>query len=1163
MTADGPLAGKASTGTAVKTQSDRRTSSAIARPPGPAAEGSDIARRAGATERRLVTVLFCDLVGFTSLSENRDPEEVRELLSSYFDLARSIIGRYGGTIEKFVGDAVMAVWGAPFANEDDAERAVRAGLDLSSAIREFGSKRASTELSCRIGIVTGQVATTEVTGEGLVIGDRVNTAARIQSVAPPGGVYVDEQTRHVTSAAIAYLDRGEHQLKGKSELTRIFEATRVISLVAGAQRSGGIDAPFVGRDAEFRHLKELFHTSTERSTARLVLVSGVAGIGKSRLAWEFLKYADGLAGQVLWHSGRCLSYGEGVSYWALSEMVRSRLQIAEDDPGDVVLERLRAGVERWIEDPGDRELIAPRLGQLLGLAPERALSREELFSGWRLFFERLSEHLPVVMVVEDLQWADPGLLAFLDHLLEWSGQHPIFLLVLSRSEGTGERGLRLSRRNITTLPLDALPDEVIGRLLDGVITGLPEEARSRIVERAEGIPLYAIETVRALLDKGQLEARDDGTYELVGEIGELDNPPGLTALISSRLDSLDEHERRLVKQCAILGGSFSQEAVAAVSGVEDGELLGLLGSLVRKEVLTVRADRHSPEIGQYAFTQSLIRSVAHDMLSHNERKTAHLAAASYLTSAFPDEGAEVAEVIASHLHEACRFAGTDETEELKAAARTAHRRAAERAEVIGAPEAAESAYLLAFELAGDELEGASLLERAGEAVFGGGWFERSIGHFGKAIEAHRKAGQTVEAARVTAKLGRSLAASGRAGDAATSLQEALSSLDETAPPDVLATVQLALASSLAFSGEDAHDLYRSALTIAQHHDLDEILTDGLLGHGLSLAVAGRDKEAGMYFEEALASARRLGSAYVHQRALANLGDQAMTHDRPGAEQYCREGLSIARSLGNRASESLIAGNLMYVLSMAGRFEEGRALARELFESGGEARPGNEFIHYALGQQDALRGDLPSAESQLAAFASTAKGQDAQTRTLYPTLACEVALLRGDPAEALEHSLEVLDELAALSASHESMRAAFPVAVAACVALGQLERAESVIGRIADLPTGEVPPFLKAQVARGRSLVAAARGESSGAIDGLVAAEEIFESLEYPYWLARTRLEHAEHLTALGRLEEAGPLALAAEEVLVRLGVAPMAERAQGIATAGTGSAGVPVPAEVG
>ncbi len=345
------------------------------------------------TELRHVSVLFCDLVGFTQFSDNRDAEEVREVLSGYFDLARAIVTRYGGVVEKFIGDAVMAVWGAPVAKEDDAERAVRAGLELVSVVSAYGIDH-STGLQARVGIVTGGAATTETPDEGLVIGDRVNTASRIQSAAPPGCCYVDETTRAATTAAIAYRDSGEHELKGKIEPVHLFQAIRVVAAVAGSQRSGLLEAPFIGRDHELRLVKELFHASAERVSARMVFVSGVAGVGKSRLAWELFKYLDGLAADTLWHAGRCLSYGEGVSYWALSEMVRARLQIGEEDPQQVVAERLETGLERWIADEADREFIAPRLGQLLGLPTARVLGREELFSGWRLFFERLADHPP-------------------------------------------------------------------------------------------------------------------------------------------------------------------------------------------------------------------------------------------------------------------------------------------------------------------------------------------------------------------------------------------------------------------------------------------------------------------------------------------------------------------------------------------------------------------------------------------------------------------------------------------------------------------------------------------------------------------------------------------------------------------------------------------------
>ena len=602
------------------------------------------------TELRHVSVLFCDLVGFTSLSEKRDPEEVRELLSGYFELARAIVARYGGVVEKFIGDAVMALWGAPVAKEDDAELAVRAGLELVSAVAAYGAERENAGLSARVGIVTGGAATTETPEEGLVIGDRVNTAARIQSAAPPGCCYVDATTRAATAAAIAYTDAGEHTLKGKAEPVRLYQATRVVAATAGSQRSSVLEAPFTGRDHEMRLVKELFHASAERRSARLVLVSGVAGVGKSRLAWEFFKYIDGLAGEVLWHSGRCLSYGEGVSYWALSEMVRGRLQIGEEDPLEVVAEKLTSGLERWIPDASDREFIFPRLAQLLGLSSVQSLAREELFSGWRLFFERLAEHLPVVMVVEDLQWADSGMVDFLDHLLDWSADHAIFLLVLTRPGGSGpsaasSSAVATSRRSRSThsRTSDRRASRRARRRSARVAVALASSSVPKGSRCTRSRPCGACST-----GASSKRAR---TACFTSSASSASSRSRLASRPSSPLawTLLTPGERRVVKECAVLGESFPRQAIEAVSDADPGELDEILPSLVRKEVLTVRADKLSPERGQYAFTQSLIRSVAYDMLTRAERKARHLTTAAHLRHVFPDEGAEVIEVIAVHL----------------------------------------------------------------------------------------------------------------------------------------------------------------------------------------------------------------------------------------------------------------------------------------------------------------------------------------------------------------------------------------------------------------------------------------------------------------------------------------------------------------------------------
>jgi class 3 adenylate cyclase len=543
-------------------------------------------------ERRVCSVLFCDVVGFTPLSESRDPEAVRELLSEYFAVARTVVSRYGGVVEKFIGDAVMAVWGAPAATEGDAERAVRAALDLVAAVAEVDGGPDAPVLSARAGVVTGEVAVTlGATGEGMVAGDAVNTAARVQAAAEPGQVLVDGATYRLAGSAVGFADTGEHQLKGKADPVRLLRATRVLAGAGGSQRVDGLEAPLTGRDAELRTVRELFHAAAERQVPRLVLVSGPAGTGKSRLGWEFRKYIEGLAAEVWWHRGRCLSYGEGVAFWALAEMVRQRLGIAEEDSADVAAGKLAAGLDRFVPDPGERAYVGVRLGRLLGVGSAdgaAALSREELFAGWRLFFERLAAESPVVLLVEDAQYADSGLLDFLDHLVDWAKNLPIYVLVFARPELEQVRPRFGVGRNRVTLTLDPLDPESMDHLVDALVPGMPKAARSKVTRQAQGVPLFAVETVRSLVDRDIVQPVE-GVYRLVGDIGELTVPDSLHALLAARLDVLDPGVRRLVADAAVLGITFPAEALVPISGRDDASVRAALADLVRREVLSVSA----------------------------------------------------------------------------------------------------------------------------------------------------------------------------------------------------------------------------------------------------------------------------------------------------------------------------------------------------------------------------------------------------------------------------------------------------------------------------------------------------------------------------------------------------------------------------------------------
>src|ERR671931_353989 len=721
-------------------------------------------------ERRLVSVLFADLVGFTPLSESRDPEEVRELLSRYFESCRRLAELYGGTVEKFIGDAVMAVWGTPVAQEDDAERAVRAALDLVAAVLALGDEVGAPELRARAGVLTGEAAVNlAASGEGMVAGDLVNTAARIQAVAEPGTVLVGEATRRASERAVAYEEAGEHALKGKTEPVPLWRAVRVTAARGGALRSEGLEAPFVGRERELRLVKELFHAAAEQARAQLVQIGGIAGIGKSRLAWEFFKFLDGLAENIFWHRGRCLAYGEGVAYWALAEMVRTRAQILEgEDPGSARV-KLQACLAEHVPDAEERAWVGPRLGNLLGLEERSDTDRQDLFAAWRLFFERLAETSPVVLVFEDLQWADQALLAFVEYLLEWSESQRLYVLALSRPE-LAERQPEFGRgvRNASSLALKPLADAEMTALLDGYVPGLPEELRGQVLGRAQGVPLYAVETVRMLLDRGLL-AQEGSVYRPTGEITSLAVPESLHALAAARLDGLPAEERAMVQGACVLGKSFTKQALAALSGRPEAELEPLLSGLVRKEVLSLQADPRQPERGQYGFLQELLRQVAYETLSRRDRKQRHLAAVAALEQTFEGVDQEVPEVIASHLLAAADALPDDpDAAEIRLRARAALVQAGERAAGLAAPEEAQQYLDQAAALAADEPDlQAQLLQRAGTLAYQAGSTAAARNRLEQAIRLHEEHGDALAAARAGVALADVDVGDGRLEEAAS------------------------------------------------------------------------------------------------------------------------------------------------------------------------------------------------------------------------------------------------------------------------------------------------------------------------------------------------------------------------------------------------------------
>jgi predicted ATPase/class 3 adenylate cyclase len=1104
-------------------------------------------------ELRVVSVLFADLVGFTALSEARDPEEVRDLLSRYFDVCRGLIERYGGTVEKFIGDAVMAVWGAPVAQEDDAERAVRAALDLVEAVAALGEEVRAPELAARAGVLTGTAAVTlGAKGQGMVAGDLVNTASRIQSQSQPGTVLVGETTKRATEAAVAYQDAGTHELKGKAEPVPLYRALRVVAGRGGLLKTERLEAPFVGRDRELRRVKEVFHACTEDRRAHLVQVTGIAGIGKSRLAWEFFKYMDGLTSGYLWHRGRCLAYGQGVTYFALGEMVRGRSGILEAEDRESALTKLQVAVDENVPDAEDRRFVFPRLAHLIGLEDRTAPDKQDLFAAWRVFFERLAEQNPVLMVFEDMQWADPSLLEFVAYLMEWSRAYPIFVMSLVRPD-VPAAGLAASTRNATLIHLEPLSPADMDKLLTGLVPGLPRPLVERIRGRAEGIPLYAVETVRMLLDRGLL-VEEGSAYRPSGQIETLEVPETLQALIAARLDGMPPEERQLAQDASVLGKTFTTKGLAALSGHDEKELQPMLTSLVAKEVLSVQADPRSPERGQYGFLQDLVRTVAYETQPRRERRAKHLAVATYLEGGWSSDAEEIVEVVASHYLEAWRLdPDAPDAQEIKGKAREMLVRAAERAAALAAAEEAESAFEKAAELSDSEPERAALTERAGEMAEKRGRPEEAATRYVEATRLFEEAGQARTAARVQARLAGVQWVRGHADQAVERMKAAYAGLAGDEPDPDLALVAAQLGRFLALQGShgEAAPLLEEALELAEHLELPEVYSQALSSKAVVLMRSDRLDEAGLLLGRALEVALENGLTAAAQRAYNNLGVVMVSQDR-WAESLAlgEQQLELYRRVGDRFSELATLAGALYVMVALGKWED--ALARAEEARGAEELASLEFAAshlLALTSLHVGRGDAGEARLLLDSLRWAESSEDSQIRVGFTIATAEVLRAEGRAAEALAAAEEVLAARAehGLGLTNPFVKMALVQAVEAALDLGDHGKAGELLGIVRAARSGQVAPWLRAQAARLSARVSSMVGEHEVVEPGFESAEAGFRDLGTPFDLAVALTDHTEWLIARGRQDKAVPLRAEAREIFERLQARPGLERLRSLA----------------
>ncbi len=741
----------------------------------------------------------------------------------------------------------------------------------------------------------------------MVAGDLVNTAARLQSVAQPGTVLVGEATQRATNASIAFEEAGEQQLKGKQSPVPAYRALRVVAQRGGGGRADLPEPPFVGRDEELRLLKDLIATTGRDRKTRLVSITGPGGIGKSRLAWELEKFIDGISETIYWHRGRSPAYGEGISFWALGEMIRRRAGLAESDDEVATRERIAETVSDFVLAEDDRRWVEPALLTLLGLEPAPAGGRDVLFAAWRIFFERVAERGTTVLLFEDLQWADTGLLDFIEQLLEWSKNVPLIVVTLARPELFDRRpDWGAGTRNLTRIALEPLDDDAMRRLLAGFVPGLPETAVQAILARADGMPLYAVETVRSLVADGRLE-RDGDAYRPVGELGELAIPDTLRSLIASRLDALEPAERSLVADASVLGQAFVVAGLTAVSGHPAEAIEPRLKVLVRRELFDVEIDPRSPERGQYHFVQSLIREVAYGTLAKRERRARHLAAARYFEALGEDE---LAGALASH-YLAAHEASTEgaEADAVAIQARLALSGAAERAATLGSLDQAVTYLNQAIAITADPGERASLFLRAAVSANGAALHEQAEHLARAAIDLARSIGDLQVAGPGEALLGEILIDWGHMAEAVDVLETAVAVFPESGTDEVRATLLASLSRAYMRTGRPAEAVAMAdlALALAERLGLDRIIAEAFNNKGSGLRYVGRRREALVLLRAAVEAAEAGGFVTAQARALANLG--ATTENVREAERLTFAAVELARRFGNRnmANWATVAG----------------------------------------------------------------------------------------------------------------------------------------------------------------------------------------------------------------------------------------------------------------
>jgi class 3 adenylate cyclase/tetratricopeptide (TPR) repeat protein len=1004
--------------------------------------------------RKTVTALFADITGSTALGERLDPESLREVITRYFDQARTVIERHGGTVEKFIGDAVMAVFGVPVAHEDDALRAVRAGDDLRKALDRLNEELEGAwgvRLQARIGVNTGEVIVGDPSsGESFVTGDAVNVAARLEQFAEPGEILIGEETRRLILDAVITEPAGPLSLKGKSDPVT---AHRLLEVRPGAApHARRLDSPLVGRDAELAQLEKAFGEVVGTPACGRVTVVGEAGVGKSRLVAELV---GELSGRALVLFGRCLPYGEGITFWPIAEAIRAAAGISDRDSP----EEARARIASLVKGSEDAGLVADRVSAVLGLS-ETGGDIHEMFWAVRRVLESLARDTPLVLVAEDVHWAEPTLLDLIDYLVEFSADRSIFILSTARPELRDTRPEWVGGSAVILRPLSARDSEdLMGNLVGRV--GFPADVRARIIDAAEGNPLFVEELLRMLIDDGLL-VRENGSWQPRGDLSALSLPSSIHALLSARLDRLSEEERAVIQRAAVVGKVFYWGAVAALAPEEMSDRVGAhLQALLRRELIRPERRGFAGE-DAFRFSHILVREAAYESVPKRTRADLHERFARWLERKAGQRIVESEEILGYHLEQAYqnRAALGPVDPEARALAQRASRhlaasgrRATQRGDVRAAvnllgraadllpvkdPERAGSLVHLGTALTdlGELGRAGDILAEAGDAAVASGdrrlewqarvqgaWVRGSqnpirdwrplLAEVKQAIVVFEELGDEVGLAfswTFVAEFHNDLAQRGEMAEAAAKAVEYARRAGDQREQAMSTRL---LGSALVYGPTPVSEGIsrgEEILRAAEDSPILEVAFLPVLGH--LYGMEGRFSEARALFDRARTLQENLGLKFLSARMAFSSGEIEMLAGNPAAaEREFRRGCEILREMGETGRFSTLAMMLSDALYDLGRYDEALAWAEESKEfTSPEDLVAQADWRRGRAKVLARRGELVPAEELVREALGFAEQSPDDFHLIVKTLmgVAEVLHLAGQSAEAAASAERALE-----------------------------------------------------------------------------------------------------------------------------------------------------------